>query len=45
MLTCVPCADATGAPPASEDVRLSLSFRDGRSWLGPFALAPAPKLF
>lgn len=34
-----------GAPPASEDVRLSLSFRDGRSWLGPFALAPAPKLF
>lgn len=24
---------------------LTLRFRDGRTWLGPFALAPAPKLF
>lgn len=34
-----------GAPPASEDVRLAVAFREGRTWLGPFALAPAPKLF
>lgn len=27
------------------DVALTLVFRDGRTWLGPFALAPAPKLF
>lgn len=26
-------------------VDLVLMFRDGRTWLGPFALAPAPKLF
>lgn len=34
-----------GAPESTEDVNLSLAFRDGRSWLGPFPLAPAPKLF
>ena len=27
------------------DVDLLVVFRDGRTWLGPFALAPAPKLF
>ncbi len=26
-------------------VDLVIQFRDGRTWLGPFALAPAPKLF
>jgi len=30
---------------ADEDVSLSLMFRDGRTFLGPFALAPAPRLF
>jgi hypothetical protein len=34
-----------GAPEPTEDVNLSLAFREGRTWLGPFALAPAPKLF
>lgn len=34
-----------GAPQANEDVKLSIAFREGRSWLGPFPLAPAPKLF
>jgi hypothetical protein len=29
----------------SEEVPLTLVFRDGRTWLGPFPLAPAPKLF
>lgn len=28
-----------------ETVPLTLVFRDGRAWLGPFPLAPAPKLF
>lgn len=32
---------ATGARP----VDLVVQFRDGRTWLGPFALAPAPRLF
>lgn len=37
---------ATGAAGASDDaVDLSLVFRDGRTYLGPFTLAPAPKLF
>ena len=27
------------------DVQLTLLFRDGRTWLGPFPIAPAPKLF
>lgn len=35
-------ADATSAADA---VDLSLVFRDGRTYLGPFTLAPAPKLF
>ena len=30
---------------AGDDVDLTLVFRDGRTFLGPFALAPAPKLF
>lgn len=34
-------AGATG----DRDVALTVVFRDGRTWLGPFALAPAPKLF
>lgn len=34
-------ADATG----QGDVQLTLLFRDGRTWLGPFPIAPAPKLF
>ena len=44
-------AGATGAAAASAvsggqgDVDLTVVFRDGRTWLGPFALAPAPKLF
>lgn len=42
---------AAGAAAASAvgggrgDVDLTLVFRDGRTFLGPFALAPAPKLF
>jgi len=38
-------AAAAGAVQGNEDVSLSLQFRDGRTFLGPFALAPAPKLF
>lgn len=34
-------ASATG----DRDVALTVVFRDGRAWLGPFALAPAPRLF
>ena len=30
---------------AGENVNLTLVFRDGRTFLGPFALTPAPKLF
>jgi hypothetical protein len=30
---------------AGRDVALTLEFRDGRAWLGPFAVAPAPRLF
>jgi hypothetical protein len=33
------------AGPAGDDVTLSLQFRDGRTYLGPFPLAPAPRLF
>ena len=38
---------AAAATAASGDrgVDLVIQFRDGRTWLGPFALAPAPKLF
>lgn len=40
-------AGAAAATAASGDrgVDLVIQFRDGRTWLGPFALAPAPKLF
>jgi hypothetical protein len=40
-------AGAAAAAGASGDrgVDLVIQFRDGRTWLGPFALAPAPKLF
>ena len=43
-------AAATGPAGAPADdgqseVKLTLTFRDGRAWLGPFPLAPAPKLF
>lgn len=40
-------AGAAAAAGASGDrgVDLVIRFRDGRTWLGPFALAPAPKLF
>ena len=40
-------AGAAAAAGASGDrgVDLVVQFRDGRTWLGPFALAPAPKLF
>ncbi len=43
-------AGAAGASAAStveggEDVDIAVVFRDGRTFLGPFALAPAPKLF
>ncbi|HEY0103171.1 MAG TPA: DUF2125 domain-containing protein [Brevundimonas sp.] len=43
-------AGAAGAAVAAgaeggEGVDLVIQFRDGRTWLGPFALAPAPKLF
>lgn len=30
---------------AGSDVALTLEFRDGRAFLGPFAVAPAPRLF
>ncbi len=36
---------ATAVTGGGGDVDLTLMFRDGRTWLGPFALAPAPKLF
>ncbi|MFN3669943.1 MAG: DUF2125 domain-containing protein [Brevundimonas sp.] len=37
-------AAAAGAA-GERPVDLVVEFRDGRTWLGPFALAPAPKLF
>ena len=38
---------AAGAAAVAEraPVSLTLEFRDGRTWLGPFTLAPAPRLF
>lgn len=33
------------APRQDEAINLTLVFRDGRTFLGPFAMAPAPKLF
>jgi hypothetical protein len=38
-------AAAAGAIQGGEDVDLNIIFRDGRTYLGPFPLAPAPKLF
>ncbi|QQQ17522.1 DUF2125 domain-containing protein [Brevundimonas vitis] len=38
-------AAAVSAASGDQDVDLTIVFRDGRTWLGPFALAPAPKLF
>jgi hypothetical protein len=38
-------AAAATAVQGGGDVDLIIRFRDGRTWLGPFALAPAPKLF
>jgi len=38
-------AAAAGAVQGGEDVDIDIVFRDGRTWLGPFALAPTPKLF
>ena len=38
-------AAAAGAVQGGEDVDLNIVFRDGRTYLGPFPLAPAPKLF
>lgn len=38
-------AAAATAVQGERDVDLVIRFRDGRTWLGPFALAPAPKLF
>ncbi|MGA0546428.1 DUF2125 domain-containing protein [Brevundimonas sp. VNH65] len=40
-------AGPAGAPAddGQSEVKLTLTFRDGRAWLGPFPLAPAPKLF
>ena len=40
-------AATTGAASAAspDDLPLTLVFRDGRAWLGPFPIAPAPKLF
>ena len=34
-----------GTEGASQDVELAVLFRGGRTYLGPFALAPAPQLF
>jgi hypothetical protein len=38
-------AAASAAAGGQGDVDLTVVFRDGRTYLGPFALAPAPKLF
>lgn len=38
-------AQATGQATGQAQTPLTLVFRDGRTWLGPFPLAPAPKLF
>lgn len=38
-----PADGETGAEAGT--VPLDIVFRDGRAWLGPFALAPAPRLF
>ncbi len=38
-------AAAATAATGERPVDLVIQFRDGRTWLGPFALAPAPRLF
>jgi hypothetical protein len=38
-------ATAAAAVRGDEDMALELTFRDGRTFLGPFAIVPAPKLF
>ncbi|GAA0651510.1 DUF2125 domain-containing protein [Brevundimonas lenta] len=38
-------AAAATAVRGDREMDLVIRFRDGRTWLGPFALAPAPKLF
>lgn len=38
-------AGASGATGAGDELDLTVVFRDGRTWLGPFSIAPAPKLF
>ena len=38
-------AAAAASVQGDRPVDLVLLFRDGRTWLGPVALAPAPKLF
>lgn len=38
-------ATATALTGDTSAVSLPIVFHDGRTWLGPFALAPAPKLF
>lgn len=38
-------AAAATAASGRDNIDLTLVFRDGRTFLGPFALAPAPKLF
>jgi hypothetical protein len=38
-------AAAATAGSGARPVDLVVQFRDGRTWLGPFALAPAPRLF
>lgn len=38
-------AGAAGAGPGGDAIDLDLVFRNGRTYLGPFTLAPAPRLF
>ena len=38
-------AAAATAVRGDDDMALELTFRDGRTFLGPFAIVPAPKLF
>lgn len=38
-------AAAATAPAGERPLDLTIRFEGGRTWLGPFALAPAPKLF
>lgn len=40
-----PADPETGRPSEAAARPIDLVFRNGRAWLGPFALAPAPKLF